>query len=607
MTFQELREKALSLPLLPGVYIMMDKSGKVIYVGKAKALKNRVSSYFHETGHNAKTAAMVSKIYSFDTIVVGSEFEAFVTENSLIKHHKPYYNILLKDDKGYPYLRVDLKKEYPTFSVVGRAGSDGATYLGPYQGRTKLHEALDTVCKALKLPTCGKRFPADIGKERPCLNFHMGLCSGYCTGTPDAEAYRNTIREAILLLEGRSSELTEKIKIDMEAAAGELKFELAAELRDRMKAIDAVGRRGIPVSGSAADNDVIGYYRGAAKACFVALHNIGGRLLDKEQIIFDVPVEDDAEALTGLLLQYYSTRRACPREVCIPFEIEDVDALASILSETYGRKIRVYVPQWGEKARLVSLASVNAREECERATDSEERISKVLELLAKTLGLEGPPERIEAYDISNTGSDEMVGAMTVFVRSRPLKRDWRQFKIKTLDSPDDYHSMHEVLERRIAHTLADDGKFPPFPQLMLMDGGQAHAAMARDTIAEHGLNIPVFGMVKDDRHRTRALVSPDGEEIGLEANQALFSLIGRIQEETHKSAISFHRKRRDAVGSSLDKIPGIGETRRNALLKHFGSIKAVRSASLEELGAVVPKNAAAAVFGFFHGGEEKGK
>ncbi|MBO6010905.1 MAG: excinuclease ABC subunit UvrC, partial [Oscillospiraceae bacterium] len=258
-------------------------------------------------------------------------------------------------------------------------------------------------------------------------------------------------------------------------------------------------------------------------------------------------------------------------------------------------------------ARLVSLASVNAREECERATDSEERISKVLELLAGTLGLEGPPERIEAYDISNTGSDEMVGAMTVFVRSRPLKRDWRQFKIKTLDQPDDYHSMREVLERRIAHTLAEDGKFPPFPQLMLMDGGQAHAAMARETLAEHGLSIPVFGMVKDDRHRTRALVSPDGDEIGIVANQALFSLIGRIQEETHKSAISFHRKRRDAVGSSLDKIPGIGETRRIALLKHFGSIKAIRAASLEELGAVVPKNAAAAVYGYFRGGEEKGK
>ena len=606
MTFSELKEKALSLPMLPGVYIMMDKSGKVIYVGKAKALKNRVTSYFREYGHNLKTQAMISKIHSFDTIVVGSEFEALVTENSLIKHHKPYYNILLKDDKGYPYLRVDLRKEYPSFSVVSRAGNDGATYLGPYQGRTKLFEAVDTVSKALKLPTCGKRFPADIGKERPCLNFHMGLCSGYCTGTPDAEAYRSTIHEAMLLLEGRSGELTERLRSDMEVAASDLKFELAAELRDRMKAIDAVMKRNIPVSGAAADNDVVGFYRGAAKSCFVVLHNVGGRLLDKEQMLLESPVEEDAEALTGLLLQYYSTRRACPKEVCIPFEIEDGEALASILSETYGKKIRVYVPQRGEKARLVSLASVNAREECERATDVEERLSKVLELLAKTLGIPEVPERIEAYDISNTGSDEMVGAMTVFVRARPLKRDWRQFRIKTLDSPDDYHSMREVLERRIAHTLADDGKFPPFPQLMLMDGGQAHAAMARETLTEHGLDIPVFGMVKDDRHRTRALVAPDGSEIGLEGNQALFSLIGRIQEETHKSAIGYHRKRRDAVGSSLDKISGIGEKRRNDLLKHFGSIKAIREASVDELSSVVPKNAAIAVFEHFHGTDEKG-
>lgn len=604
MTFSELKEKALSLPQLPGVYIMMDKSGRVIYVGKAKALKNRVSNYFRESGHDAKTTAMVSKIYTFDTIVVGSEFEALVTENSLIKHHKPYYNILLKDDKGYPYLRIDLRRDYPKFSVVSRVGNDGAVYLGPYQSRGKLFDALDTVCKALKLPTCGKHFPMNIGKERPCLNYHMGLCAGYCRGEPDSEAYRNTIHEAIMLLEGRSGELTERIKNDMETAAAELKFELAAELRDRMKAIDAVGRRNIPVSGAAADNDVIGFYRGAAKACFVVLHNIGGRLLDKEQTLIDTPMESDSEALTGLLLQYYSTRCACPPEVCIPFEIEDSDALSQILSETYGKKIRVYVPQRGEKARLTSLAAINAREECERATNNEERISKTLELLAKTLGLSAPPERIEAYDISNTGSSEIVGAMTVFVRSKALKRDWRQFKIKSLSSPDDYHSMQEVLERRIAHTLADDGKFPPFPQLMLMDGGEAHAAMARDVLRSKGLDIPVFGMVKDDRHRTRALVSPDGMEIGLEANQALFSLIGRIQEDTHNSAIGFHRKRRDSVGSTLDKIDGIGENRRNALLKKFRSIKAIREASVSELREVIPKNAAEAVYGYFHGNEK---
>lgn len=608
MTFEELREKAHALPLRPGVYIMMDKSGGVIYVGKAKILRSRVSSYFRESGHNAKTAAMVSHIDRFDVIVVNSEFEALVTENQLIKYHKPKYNILLKDDKGYPFLRVDLSEEYPRFKVVSKAKNDGAKYLGPFGGRYTLHEAVDAVCKALKLPTCSRRFPAELKKFRPCLNYHMKLCEGYCRGEPDSKTYRSAVDEAILIFEGRTSELSQRLERQMNEAAEQMKFELAAEHRDRLRAVSGLAKKQLAQNGARADTDVIGFVRGAAKCCFVVLHFIQGNLLDKDYELLELPFEEnDDEVLSQLVRQYYAIRGVCPKNIYLPCELADMEELAMFLSENFGKKVDISVPQRGEKQKMVATANINALEECERATNREERTAKTLEWLQKSLCLDSLPMRIEAYDISNTAGADIVGSMTVFENAKPLKRDYRRFKIKTLSGQDDYHSMQEVLTRRFTHYLEGDEKFAPLPDLLLVDGGSVHADMAEKTINGMGLKVPVFGMVKDDRHRTRALTAPNGGEIGISGNTAVFSLIGRIQEETHRFAIEYHHKlhNKNAYGSSLDKIPGVGEKRRSALMKAFKSIKAIENASEKELAAVVPKNTAHAVYEYYHKGENE--
>ena len=602
MTFEELRAKANGLPLLPGAYIMMDKTGKVIYVGKAKLLKNRVSSYFHGE-HDIKTETMVSKIDTFDVIIAKTEFEALVLENSLIKHHIPPYNIRLKDDKTYPFIRVDLKSDYPSFSVATRIQQDGAKYLGPYGSRGNTFGAIEAVKKALQLPTCGKKFPRDIGKERPCLNYHMGACRAWCQSGETKQAYRETVDAAVSVFEGKTSELTKRLTAEMEEAAEQLRFERAAEKRDRLKALNLLATKQFVVAGSMADTDAAGYYRGSAKSCFVVLHYIGGSLLDKDFELFESPFEEDEEALTEILVQYYERRGAWPRTILLPFSLQDREALEQLFTETAGHRVYIEAPQRGDKLRLVETANVNAREETERATTYEEKTSKTLEWLQKALGLGKPPERIEAYDISNTGSSDIVASMIVYTDGKPLKRDYRKFKIKTLESQDDYHSMAEVVSRRIARYKTDDEKFATLSDLMLIDGGATHAKAARNVLLDAGLQVPVFGMVKDDRHRTRALVSPDGDEIGISSNPAVFALIGTIQEETHRFAVEFHRSLRskNSYQSKLDAIDGIGEKRRNALLKSFGSLKAIKEASIEELMKVVPKDAAARVFAHFHG------
>ena len=601
MTFQELKEKAHNLPQQPGVYIMMDKSGDIIYVGKAKSLRSRVSDYFRENGHDPKTALLVSRIFSFDIIVTVSEFDALVAENSLIKHHKPKYNILLKDDKGYPYARLDEKEEYPRFSIVSKPQKDGARYLGPYGSRTILRNAINAVQKALRLPSCSRKFPNDLNKERPCLNFHMGICSGYCQGTPNSSEYRKMINEAVMLLEGKTEQLCRELTQRMEEAAESLQFEYAAELRDRINSLKRLSSKHIAISGASVDTDAVGFYRGTVKSCFVVMHYIEGKLLDKDYEILDNPMEDDGEAISALLRQYYMSRGTCPKNILLPVHLPDLEALERLFSETFGKKVKLLVPQKGEKFRLVSGANINAREETARATNREERVSKTLEWLQKALKLEKPPVRIEAYDISNTGNDDIAGSMTVFERGRPLKRDYRRIKIKSVEKQDDYHSMQEILTRRFQNYLDGDGKFRELPDLLLVDGGHTHASMARETINSMGIELPVFGMVKDDRHRTRALISPEGEEIGIGGNQSVFSLIGRIQEETHRFAIEYHRNMRSkkAKGSVLDRIEGIGEVRKKLLLKEFKSIKAIRSASYEELSQVLPKNAARAVYEYF--------
>ena len=584
---------------------MQDARNEVIYVGKAKALKNRVSQYFANlASHTEKTRAMVSQIDHFDVIVADSEFEALVLENSLIKRHQPRYNILLKDDKGYPYIRLTVKEPYPRFSLANRASEDGARYFGPYGSRGATQNIVDALRVALKLPSCSRKFPRDIGKERPCLNYHMGQCDGYCRKEMDQSRYREAIDQAVRLLEGKFQEVGEELQAEMEQAAEELRFEKAAELRDRYRAIELLGKRQNVVAGSLADTDVVGFFQGeATKSCFVVLHFAGGDLAAKDWELIDTPMEEDrADILSALVRQYYAPRGQIPKQILLPCALEDEVPLMRLFSEQAGHRVELLTPQRGAKMDLIRLANKNAAEEVERWTTREERQSKLMELLGRMLGLEAPPRRIESYDISNQGADDIVASMVVYLNARPLKRDYRRFKLKDMDGPDDYASMDQVLRRRFQRYLDGDEKFADKPDLLLIDGGVNHANVAVRVLEELGLSIPVFGMVKDDRHRTQALVTPEGREIGIQANQAVFSLIGQIQEETHRFAIEFHRQQQNqrVKGSVLDKIPGVGEKRRADLLKHFKSVKNIKAASLAELEEAVPKNTARAVYEYFN-------
>ena len=610
MTFDELKEKAHALPLKPGVYIMQDAKNTVIYVGKAKALKNRVSQYFQDQSrHNEKTRAMVAQIDHFDVIIADSEFEALVLECSLIKRHQPHYNILLKDDKGYPYIRLS-REEYPRFSLTNRPGQDGARYFGPYAGRHETQGIIDALRDALHLPACRKKFPRDIGKERPCLNFHMGKCDGYCRSTAMKEQHDQAVAQAVDLLEGRFKQVQEELTAEMEQAAEELRFEQAAQIRDRLRAIELLGKRQKVVAGSLADTDVCGFYRGEAKSCFVVLHYVEGDLAAKDFDLVETPVEDDeGDTVSSFVREYYVGRSRLPKQILLPCELPDHIPLERLLGQQVGRRVELTTPQRGAKVELIRLANQNAKEEVERATTRLERQNKLLELLGRMLDLDVVPRRMESYDISNTGKDDMVASMVVYQDGRPLKRDYRRFKIKGMDGPNDYASMDQVLRRRFRRMLDGDEKFLAPPDLLLIDGGLEHVRVARNVVKDMGLNIPAFGMVKDDRHRTRALVHPDGREIGIQSVPALFALIGQIQEETHRFAIEFNRQQRKArvQGSELDKIPGVGEKRRAQLLKRFKSVKAIKAAPLEELEKALPKNTAQAVYRHFHGPMEEEK
>ena len=604
MTFEELKEKALTLPFAPGVYIMRDKADKVIYVGKAKKLKNRVSQYFQDTAsHSPKTRIMVSKIHRFDVIVAASEFEALVLECSLIKRYLPKYNILLKDDKGYPYLRVDMKEVYPTITMVSKLADDGADYFGPYGGRAVTHDVLEAIQTTLKLPGCSKQFPRNIGKGRPCLNYHMNQCAGWCQPNKTCTEYRERILQARQLLQGNYKAVADELKRQMLAAADALEFELAASLRDRLQAVENLSQKQLVTAGTLADTDVVGYAETEAKACFAVLHFSGGNLLDKDYEVLPRP-DDKAEAVSSLIKQFYLNRGLAPKWILLPFDLDDSDLFAQLLEQQLGRRPKLHVPQRGDNLRLVELACKNAFEEAQRVTGKEERVSATLTLLGKMLAMD-PPRRIESFDISNISGTDIVASMVVFQDGKPRKQDYKRFKLEGLSNQDDYASMRQVLLRRFSHYKAGGNGFEEAPDLLLIDGGVNHANVALGALKELELFFPIFGMVKDQRHRTRALVTPQGDEIRIDNNQAIFSLIGTIQEETHRFAITYHRQLRSKRlrYSELDAIAGIGPKRKQDLLRQFKSLTAIGQAELSELERILPKDAAAAVYRHF---QEKG-
>jgi excinuclease ABC subunit C len=573
----------------------------VIYVGKAKKLKNRVTQYFQDSvNHTPKTRMMVSKIHHFDVIVAASEFEALVLECSLIKRHMPKYNILLKDDKGYPYIRLDTKALYPSLSMVSKISDDGAAYYGPYGSRGVTQSIMEAILLALKLPNCKKQFPRDIGKDRPCLHYHMNQCSGWCQPGRGYKDYLQRIDEAKQLLSGEYKKLAQQIRQQMLDAAENMEFELAAGLRDRLNAIEALGQKQLVTAGTLADTDVIGYAQTDVKACFTVLHFSGGNLLDKDYEIFPVPDEKEA-AVSSLLKQYYLSRGIAPKIVLLPFAVEDSDLFAQLLEQQSGRKTRIRVPQRGDAAHMVELAVKNATEEAERISTKEEKLSGTIRLLSKMLRI-SQLKRIESFDISNISGTDIVASMVVFEDGKPKRSDYKRFKLNDMMDQDDYAAMHQVLSRRFTHYKAQDKGFEEAPDLLLIDGGINHAKTAQRALEALELDMKILGMVKDDRHRTRALVTPEGEEISIDTQPSVFALIGSIQEETHRFAINYHRQLRSKrlKYSELGAIAGIGPKRKQDLLKTFKSISAISMATLAELERILPSDAARSVYQHFH-------
>lgn len=605
MEFEKLKLKARSLPLLPGVYLMKDSRGNVIYVGKAKKLKNRVNQYFQDTSsHSTKTKMMVSKIADFDIIVAKSEFEALVLECSLIKQHKPKYNILLKDDKGYPFLRVSVMDLYPRITVVSKVADDGAEYYGPYGSRGVTQALLKTILETLKLPQCSRRFPGDVGKDRPCLNFHMKQCAGWCQRGKDPDAYRRMIDLAIQLLKGNYKKVAAEIREKMEEASDALQFELAAELRDRLLMIEKLDRKQLVTATGAIDTDVIGYWQNEEKGCLTVLHYSNGSLLDKE-IIITTSADTTEAAVTSVLKQFYSMKGCVPQQILLPCELEDRSLIEQYYIQIYQTRMHILFPQRGRNAHLVTLANQNAREEIERISDRKLSFNPTLVALGELLSID-TPERIEAFDISNISGTDIVAAMVVFVNGQPRPSEYKKFKIKELAEQNDYASMAQSLQRRFQRYLQGDQAFSKLPDLLLIDGGIAHTAVAAQVLSELGLSIPTFGMVKDDRHRTRALVTADGKEISITSKQSVFSFVGTIQEQTHRYAIGYHKKLRSKriQASELDKINGVGPKRKQLLLKTFHSIRNIRSATISDLERILSKDAANAVYRHFHSVEE---
>lgn len=604
MTFEELKNKANSLPLAPGIYLMRDASNKVIYVGKAKKLRNRVSQYFQDSiNHSPKTRRMVSNINNFDVIVASSEFEALVLECAQIKRYLPKYNILLKDDKGYPYIRLNMKEAYPRLSLASKPAEDGAVYYGPFGSRGVTLNLIDAIQTTLQLPGCTRKFPQEIGKGRPCLHYHMNQCQGWCTGKQTQQEYLSVAEQARQLLLGNYKQVTDSLRKQMLEASDSLNFELAGSFRDRIQAIQALDQKQFVTAGNASATDAIGFGRTETKACFAVLHFKNGELVDKEYEILSA--DDSQQALSSLVKQYYLSRGLAPKTVLLPFEMEDSNLFEQLLQERFGKKTKIYVPQRGEHVRRMELACKNAQEEAERITNREDRHNATLGMLKNMLAVPSV-SRMEAYDISNISGTDNVAAMVVFEEGKPRKSDYKRFKVDVHDIQDDYGSMRQVLERRFAHYIEGAKGFEKKPDILLIDGGISHANVALQVLSYLNLDIPVFGIVKDDRHRTRALVTADGKEIRIDNHQAIFSLIGSIQEETHRFAISYHKKLRSKRlrYSELDQIPGIGPKRKQDLLRLFSSIPAIKQATIEDLRRYLPQNAAIAVYQYFHTEED---
>ena len=617
-----IEEELKKLPGKPGVYIMHDARDEIIYVGKAVSLKNRVRQYFQSSRNKgAKIEQMVTHIARFEYIVTDSELEALVLESNLIKEHRPKYNTMLKDDKSYPFIKVTLNEAYPRVLFARQMKKDKCKYYGPYTSSAAVKDVIELVRRLFKVRSCSRSLPRDFGKDRPCLYYHMQQCTAPCTGKVTEEEYRKRVDEVIRFLNGDYQETVDQLREKMQQASEEMRFEDAMEYRDLIHNIQRIGERQKITSYGEEDKDVIAAAMDESEdlrdqeAVVQVFFVRGGKLIGREHFYLRVARGDNKkQVLDSFLKQYYTGTPFIPREIMLQTEVEDPELLEQWLTARRGQKVHIHVPKKGTKEKLVELAAENARmvldKDRERIRREEGRTIGAVHEVEEWLQLPGL-ERMEAYDISNISGFESVGSMVVYEKGKPKKSDYRKFKIRSVEGPNDYASMEEVLTRRFTHE--GKGEFDSFerkPDLILMDGGKGQVNICLGVLEKLNLDIPVCGMVKDDHHRTRGLYY-NNEEIPIDTSSEGFRLITRIQDEAHRFAIEFHRSLRskEQVHSILDDIPGIGENRRKALMRRFRTLEAIRDASLDELKDTESMNVRSAqqVYDFFHKQNEEGK
>ena len=609
----DIKEELKKLPTKPGVYIMHGPKDEIIYVGKAVNLKNRVRQYFQSTnGKTDKIKKMISLIRRFEYIVVDSEMEALVLENNLIKENSPKYNTLLKDDKTYPYIKVTAGEDFPRIFLTRRVKRDKSRYFGPYTSAGAVRDTIDLLHRIFKIRTCSRRLPQDIGRERPCLYYHLGQCLGPCNGYVDKAEYRKHVDRAMDFLQGKYDFVKKYLTEKMQLASESMEFEKAIEYRDLINEIEELKASQKVTVTDTEDRDIIGISVLGHDALAQVFFMRDGRMIGREYFHLDAEAEEDiSDIVRAFIGQYYSGTPYIPKELWIQTDISDRELLERWLSGQRGMNVKIITPKKGNKEKLVEMAVKNAENQLlkdfEKLKRESERTKGASEEIRKLLGLE-TLNRIESYDISNTNGFESVGSMVVFVDGRPKNMDYRKFKIRSVKGPDDYASMREVLMRRFQHGIKDaenevNGSFADMPDLILMDGGRGQVNIALDVLNELGLDVPVAGMVKDDRHRTRGLYF-NNVEIGVDIHSEGFKLITRIQDETHRFAIEYHRSLRskEQVHSILDDIPDIGPARRRALMSHFKDINVIRAAKVDELMDVegMSRKAAESVYAFFH-------
>ncbi len=586
---KKLLEKANTLPMRPGVYIMKGAGGNVIYVGKSRKLKNRVSQYFHDGEKNIKTAKMVRAVKDFDYYVCDTEIEALTLENTLIKQYSPKYNIRLKDAKSYPYIKIT-NEAYPRLAMTRSRSNDACKYFGPYSGTSTVFSIINTLSTVLGLPTCIRKFPKEIGKERPCLYYQMKKCCGVCTGEITTEEYAEKIRYAADVLRGNVAEVKRDLTEKMYEHAEAERYEAAARCRDTISALERLGQKQKVVASPDTEHDIIALYNDDICSCISVFYIRNGAISDRSEFVFGADRIIDEQNISSFICELYRVREYIPKSILLSFDLDDEDRelISEYLSGLAGRRVQVRTPERGDRKTLCQMVKENAAEKAKIYRNEAEKDEKVLLRLTELLGLEVYPERIEAYDISNLGHEHITAGMIVTNGTKLKKSDYRSFKINSVqNSTDDYASMREAISRRFAHLDDNSGSFSEMPDLILLDGGRGHVAVVKELLQELNIDVPVFGMVKDDYHKTRALCT-ESDEINIARENAIFVFIYKLQEEVHRFTVSKmdNAKRKTMTKSSLTKISGIGDVKAKALLKHFGGLTAIKNASVDEISSV---------------------